>query len=63
MKDTRKLPRLDFAASPWQYRVRNVPAPAKSKNPIIDVSPRLEFGLSVRCEVESETPDQETDLG
>jgi hypothetical protein len=56
MRDTRKLPRLDFAASPLQYRVaakREIPRSKTS----IDLAPRLELSLS--CEAEPEVPEQD----
>jgi len=49
MKDMRKLPRLDFAA---------VALASNRKFPsVIDLSPRLELGLSVITEAEDEIPD------
>jgi len=59
MKDIRKLPRLDFAASPWQYRSSFERTYPKRRFPsVIDLSPRLELGLSVVGEAEDEIPDQ-----
>ena len=59
MKDIRKLPRLDFAAGPWPHRSSFERTSPKRKFPrVIDLSPRLELGLSVVCEAEDEIPDQ-----
>ena len=59
MKDVRRLPRLDFAAVPWPHRNSLDRTFPKRKFPnVIDLSPRLELGLSVTAEAEDEIPDQ-----
>jgi len=59
MKDIRKPPRLDFAAVPWPHRSSFERTFPKRKFPsVIDLSPRLELGLSVVSESEDEIPNQ-----
>lgn len=57
MKDLRKLPRLDFAASPWQHRSVERTYPAGKPHSTIDLSPRLELGLCVVGEAEDDIPE------
>jgi len=59
MKDSRRLPRLDFAAvslSPDNSFQRTYPQ--REFPNVIDLSPRLELGLSVVAEAEDELPEQ-----
>jgi hypothetical protein len=58
MKDVRKLPRLDFAASLWQHgsSVERRSPPLKSI--AMDLSPRLELELVVVGEADDEIPEQ-----
>jgi hypothetical protein len=61
MKDTTKLPRLDFAAGLWQHRNRfECTLPKRKFSSVIDLSPRLE--LSVVGEAEDEIPDRTKNL-
>jgi hypothetical protein len=59
MKDIRKLPRLDFAASPWQHRNYSTRIPPRKSANAIDLSPRLELSLSVVSEADPEIPETE----
>ena len=43
MKDIRKLPRLDFAASPWEHHSVERTHSARKSHSAIDLSPRLEL--------------------
>jgi len=59
VRDTRKLPRLDFAAVSWPRGNSFERTFPKRKFPsVIDLSPRLELGLSVVAQAEDEIPDQ-----
>jgi hypothetical protein len=59
MNDTRKLPRLDFAASPWAHRNSfEHTCPTRKTHSVIDLSPRLELAVSIAGEPEDETPEQ-----
>jgi hypothetical protein len=59
MKDSRKLPRLDFAASPWSHRNSfEHTCPTRKSASVIDLSPRLELGVALAGEAEDESPEQ-----
>lgn len=58
MKDLRKLPRLDFAASPLQHcNSVGRALSARKSHSTIDLSPRLELGLCVVAEAEDDIPE------